>query len=51
MDLMEDYSHEGRIGKRLNRRRPGFDVFYDPTMDFSNRRLRRGKKNPLTASK
>ena len=44
MDLMEDYSPEGRIGKRLNRRRPGFDVFYDPAMDFSNRRLRRGKK-------
>ena len=47
MDLMEDYSPEGRIGKRLNRRRPGFDVFYDPTMDFSNRRLRRGKKESI----
>ena len=27
--------------------RPGFDVFYDPTMDFSNRRLRRGKKESI----
>ena len=31
MDLMEDYR----------------DVFYDPTMDFSNRRLRRGKKESI----
>ena len=53
MDLMEDYesvgtSPEERMKQVLNGRGPGWDeedarndVFYDPTMDFSNRRLRK----------